>query len=116
VSVERDPTLERLFAAADRDLADEAFVAGVMARANHRRRRKLMAIVIAVCLVAVPAAWWVVGPFNEALQSFSQVLLQPLAETGNGLPAPILAPVNSIAGALVLGLLALRAIVRRLLS
>ena len=113
MSDERNLALERLFAAADRDLGDEDFVARVMARTSTLRTRRLM-IVLVVCLVTAPATWFVAGPFNDALLWFTQFLAQPIA--GTGVASPVVPPINSVGGALALGLLVLRAIRRRLFS
>lgn len=111
---ERNPDLERLFAAADRHLADEAFVAGVMTKTSRWSVRRL-AIGLAVCVVAMPTAWLLAPPVNEALQSLMQVITEPLVgETGNGIASRIALPMNSVGAAVALALLALRAIVRRL--
>ncbi|HEY4646033.1 MAG TPA: hypothetical protein VIH25_07120 [Steroidobacteraceae bacterium] len=115
MSAERNLALERLFAAADRDLGDENFVARVMARTSTLRTRRLM-IVLVVCLVTAPATWFVAGPFNDALLWFTQFLAQPIAGTGDGVASPVVPPINSVGGALALGLLVLRAIRRRLFS
>jgi hypothetical protein len=74
---ERNPNIERLFAAADRDLADEAFVASVMAKTNQWNVRR-SAIGLAACLVSVPVAWLVAAPLNEALQSLMQLMAAPI--------------------------------------
>ena len=113
---ERKPELERLFAAADRKLADETFVAGVMARTRTWSVRRL-AIGFAVCVVAAPVAWLLAAPVNDALQSVMQLIAEPIvSDAGNGLASRIALPINSVGAALVIVLLGLRAIGRRLLS
>jgi hypothetical protein len=112
---ERNPQLERLFAAAERELADEAFVEGVMVQTGKWSVRGV-ALVLAVCLVAVPVAWLVAAPVNEALQSLLQLLAQPLVATGSGIASRVALPLNSVGGALALSLLAVRALTRRLFS
>jgi hypothetical protein len=112
---ERDPNLERLFAAADRELADETFVAGVMAKTGGWRTRS--ALVLVVCLLAVPAALLVAGPVNETLRWLMQLIEEPLvADAGSGIASRIVLPINSVGAAVVLGVLAVRAIARRLLG
>ncbi len=113
-SDERSPALERLFAAANRELADEAFVAGVMSRTAKLNARNL-AMVLAACVAAAPVAWLVAEPLNEVFLWFAHLLTQPIAETGGGIAGAVL-PMNTIGGALALTLLAVRAIARRLFS
>jgi hypothetical protein len=111
---ERKPALERLFAAANRELTDEAFVAGVMARARKRSARNLM-IALAVCVVVVPVAWLVAEPLNDVFLWSTQLLSQPIARTGDGIANAVL-PMNTVGGALALTFFAVRAITRRLFS
>jgi len=115
VSEKRHPNLERLFAAADRELAGEEFVALVMQRTTALRRRKLAAVLVAA-LLAVPVTWLAAGPFVEALLSVTQALLRPLAGSGQGITSPAVLPMNTVGGALALAALAVRAAVRRLFS
>jgi hypothetical protein len=75
---ERKAALERLFAAANREIADEAFVAGVMARTRQVDARDLVAV-LAVCVVAAPVAWLLAKPLNDALLWCAQLLTQPIA-------------------------------------
>lgn len=111
----RHPGLERLFAAADRELASDEFVALVMQRTSVLRRRRLVAALVAV-LLAVPVTWLAAGPFVEALLSLTQALARPLAGSGQGITSPAVLPMNTLGGALALVALALRAVVRRLFS
>jgi hypothetical protein len=112
---ERNPQLERFFAEAERELADEAFVEGVMAKTGKWSVRGV-ALVLAVCLVAAPVAWLVAAPVNEALHSLLQLVTQPLVATGSGIASGVVLPLNSVGGALALSLIALRALMRRLFS
>ena len=111
---ERKPEIERLFAAANRELADEAFVAGVMAKARERRGRNLV-VALAVCVAVAPVAWLIAEPLNATLAWSADLLSRPMAPTGRGIAGVVL-PMNSVAGALALTLLALRAVTRRLFS
>jgi hypothetical protein len=115
VSEERHPGLTRLFAAADRELAGDEFVAAVIERTNVLRRRRLVAVLVAA-LLAAPVTWLAAGPFVEALLSLMQALSRPLAGSGEGLASPAVLPMNTVGGALVLAALALRAAARRLFS
>lgn len=113
---ERNPELERLFAAADRKLADETFVANVMAKTSAWSVRNV-AIGVVVCLLAVPAALLVAGPLNQALQPLMQLIAEPVVDaTGDGVTSRIALPMNSVGAALALAVLVLRAVVRRVLS
>jgi hypothetical protein len=112
MSDERSPVLERLFAVANRELDDEAFVVAVVEKTKARSRKRLL-IAFAACVVAAPVAWVVAGPLNAALIELMGLVSQPIAPT-NGIANPIVLPMNSIGGAIVLGFLALRALARRL--
>jgi hypothetical protein len=113
MSDDRSQTIEQLFSTANRELADEAFVARVMTRTSMLDARRLMAA-FAVCLVAIPATWLAAGPFDDALLGVTQLLSQPIADIGDGLASSVVLPMNNIGGAVVLALIALRAIARRL--
>lgn len=115
MSEERHPGLTRLFAAADRELAGDEFVALVVQRTNVLRRRKLIAVLVAA-LLAVPVTWLAAEPFLEALSSMTQALPRPLAGSGEGITSPAVLPMNTVGGALALAALALRAAFRRLFS
>jgi hypothetical protein len=111
---ERSPALERLFRAADNELDGEQFVAGVMERTSPTRARLLLGL--AVLLVAVPVALLAAGPLNDALEWLTQLVSRPIAGSGTGLSGPAVLPMNNVGGALVLGLLALRAAARKIFS
>jgi hypothetical protein len=111
---ERNPALERLFTAANRELSDEAFVAGVMRKTGKLNARTLV-IAVAVCLVAAPVAWLLADPLNAVFSSAMQLISRPIAGggDGDGVVTTVL-PMNTVGSVLVLTLLALRAIVKRL--
>ena len=111
---ERRPALDRLFTAANREIADDAFVAGVMKRTRTFSARNL-SLALAVCLAVAPIAWLVAEPLNQAFLWGTRVLSQPIAGTGDGIASAVL-PMNTIGGALALTVLAVRAITRRLFS
>ena len=111
---QRSPALERLFRAADEDLNGEAFVARVMTSTSPSRARLLIGL--AVLLLAVPVAGLAADPPHDALLWLTQFFSRPIAGTGEGLTDPAVLPMNNVGGALVLALLALRAIARRLFS
>ena len=111
---ERKPALERLFAAANREISDEAFVAGVMARTGRLNARTFVAALV-VCVVAAPVAWLLAEPLGDVFLWSAQILSQPIARTGDGIASAVL-PMNTIGAALALTLFAVRAITRRLFS
>ena len=111
---ERKPALERLFAAANREIADEAFVTGVMAKTRTLNARSVVAV-LAVCFAAAPVAWLVAEPLADVFLWSAQLLTQPIARTDDGIASALL-PMNTIGGALALTLLGVRAITRRLFS
>ena len=112
---ERNPALARLFGEAERKLDDETFVADVMQRTGTPRTRTL-AIALVVLLVAAPVAWLLADPLTDALVWLTQLLSRPIAGSGDGFTGPAVLPMNNVGGALVLALIALRAIARRLFS
>jgi hypothetical protein len=113
-SDERSQALERLFATANRELADETFVAGVMARTGTLNARNVVAV-LTVCVVAASVAWLLAEPLGDVFLWSAQLLMQPIARTGDGIANAVL-PMNTVGGALALTLLAVRAITRRLFS
>lgn len=110
---ERNPMLERLFRIAGAALADDAFVAGVMARIDRLRRRT---IVVRCCLllVFVPIAWLLAAPLLDAARLASDVLPTSLVDVGAGQIRLLLAPINSVAGAAAIGFLVLWGVYKRL--
>ena len=110
----RDGNLERIIVHADRDLMDEKFVAAVMAEADRLRRRRIVmmsaagaAVVIVMVLVA--------SRLTARMAMFTSFIAQPITTVHSDVLAIILAPVNSLAGAL--GLMGLGLwVVSRLLS
>ena len=101
---ERDSRLEALFDAAREELSGENFAAAVMARVDHLRRRTLIGwATFAVVLLA--GAWLLSGPLIGAVGLVTQLMPQSLVEmeVGNQLFAQMLAPINSVAGAVALG-------------
>ena len=116
MSEQRSPRLEQMFAAAHRELADEAFVTAVMAKTTAHSMGRV-AIYIAVCAVAVPATWFVAGPLNDALSWVTVLIAQPVAPAaGEGITGTVTLPMNSVGGVLVLTVFVARVIARRLFS
>lgn len=106
---ERDRRLEALFDAAREELSGDAFAASVMARVDRLRRRALFGwATLAVAFLA--GAWLLSGPLTGAASLLTQLMPQSLVEfdEGNQLLAQLLAPVNSVAAAVAVGLLGFR--------
>lgn len=95
---ERDPGLQAMFEAAREDTADEAFVARVMADVEKGQRRTVIGWVIAGLLLA-PLAWWLSAPLLGAIDLASQLLPESLVVVEEQWLTQLLAPVNSVAGA-----------------
>ena len=110
---ERNALLEQFFAEAVQDCDAEAFVASVMARATKLRTRRLI-FLVAAGLALVPAIWLVSTPLNDIVESLTQFVSRPIIAGGS--ENLILAPLNSFASLLGLGLLGLLAIHRWLFS
>lgn len=98
----REPSLENLFAEANRDLEGEAITAQVMART--RNRLVTLAVGgISVSLVALLIGWYLfAGPLLEFAVLISQFLTNPLVELGEGWLALALMPINNFASITVL--------------
>ncbi len=98
---ERDPVLQALFVEARRELSDEEFTAQIMARTQNLRYRIMVGGLFVALLVLVVA-----GLFSLPLQEFAllitQVLSTELITVGNGLVTWVFAPVNNLAGLLVI--------------
>ena len=110
----RDGNLERIIVHADQDLVDERFVAAVMAEADrlHRRRIVMMSAAGAAVLIATVL---VASRLTARMAIFTSFIAQPITTAHSDMMATILAPVNSLAGALGLVGLGLW-VVSRLLS
>lgn len=110
-----DVGIQKLFDAARSDAPDDAFVAGVMARVNAQRRRTLVAWgVLGVVLLAL--AVMLTGPVTQAVGLLTQLMPQPVVEAGfeNSLVTQFLAPLNSVAALVGIGLLVFLYTVRKL--
>jgi hypothetical protein len=98
----RDPALEELFRAAQRDLADETVTERVMAGTRQRLVR-MAALALAGSAVVLLVAWYLfAGPLLEFAVLISQFLTNPLFDLGTGWLALVFLPVNNIASILVL--------------
>ena len=112
---DRDRTLQALFSDAEQTLEDEAFTAGVMAKATVLRRRAILrraVVLAAIVFVGLLLA----SPVQTAVAMLAGLLTHPLVGIDNSTVAQVVLPVNTIAFPLALGLLALRAFRRRLFA
>lgn len=112
---ERDPRIQRLFADATENLGDDEFTARVMARVERHRRAgyRLWTFIFVMALLA---AWMLQGPFQEIAMMLSRALAISLFQVDSPLVAQLVMPLNTIAGLLGLGVLALTFLYRRILA
>lgn len=113
MTIDRDPALQDLFSTARKELEDDAFTAEVMSRVNKLRRRMLVSWVV-VGLVLAVGVGVLSGPLLVAVNLATQLLPESLIELDDRLLAQILSPVNSVAGLLGLGFLALRLLYKKI--
>ncbi len=111
----RDHGLQAMFDAARTDTADEAFVARVMADVEKGHWRTIIGWIVAGVLLA-PVAWWLSTPVLGAVGLATQLLPDTLITVEEGFLAQLLAPVNSVAGAVGLVFLGVWAAYRKILS
>jgi hypothetical protein len=107
MTTDRDPALQSLFAIARQDLAGDAFANQLMSHIDRLRRRVLIAWVCAGLLSAAFAVF-LTEPVLQAVNLATQFLPESLLELDNRVVAQFLAPLNSIAGLVALGVLGLR--------
>lgn len=115
MTTDRDPALQSLFATAQQEMAGEAFTAQVMSRIDKLRRRTLIAWT-GGGMVSVIVAWLLTGPVVNAVNIGSRFLPESLIELDNQVLADVLAPINSVAILVAVGILGLRAIYRKIFS
>ena len=115
MTFDRDPALQDLFVTAKNELEDDAFIAEVMSRVNKLRRRMLVSWIV-VGLVLAVGVGVLSDPLLVAVNLAIQLLPESLIELDDRWLAQILSPVNSVAGLLGLGFLALRAAWKKILS
>lgn len=110
---DRDPLLEAAFAHADKSLGDDGFPATVMMRIQRRRRRVIAGrIAIAAALIAFEYA--LAFPLQNSLGVLTKVLATPLLELGDHWLVHMVAPLNSVAGLIGLGLLGMQLLYRKI--
>lgn len=115
MTTDRDPVLQSLFVAAQQEMAGDAFTERLMSRIGKLRRRTLSAW-IGVGFVVAVAAWLLTGPVVSAVNLGAQFLPKSLIELDNQVLADVVAPVNSVAILVAVGILGLRAIYRKIFS
>jgi hypothetical protein len=115
MSETRDGNLERMIVHVDQDLVDEKFVAAVMAEADRLRRRRIV-MMSAAGVVVLIVIGLVASRLTAVMATFTSFIAQPIATVHGDVMATVLAPVNSLAGALGLVALGLWAAYRGLLS
>ena len=103
---ERDPALQALFDTARAEFDRGQFEADVMARIERDRRRSITSWIALLAAFAV-VAWLFVPGVVTAINLVSQLLPQSLVDldTAGSFFGPILAPLNSVATMIALGLL-----------
>jgi hypothetical protein len=110
-----DPVLQALFDNARSDVLENGFTDQVMVEVG-KSRRKTIAIWIGMCLLALIVLWWLAEPVVGLVNLITGLLPVSLFDLGEGWIAVFLAPLNSVAAVVGLGLLGLYAAFRRLFS
>lgn len=108
-----DPKLMALFEEAETEFDDVAFTEEIM-RVIDGQRRKTMLVWSAVMLVAIACLALVASPVVTALGMATELLPTSLVSIESDWLQKLLAPINSIAAALALGILAIRWFIRRI--
>lgn len=110
---ERDPELQNLFDLAARDITAGDFAARVESRINEVRRKTIF-VWTAVYLLLTAAVLLLTAPVLEATSLVLQFLPRSLVELDDGLMSQVLAPVNTVSAVVGLGILGMRAAIRKL--
>lgn len=113
MNTDRDSKLMALFAQAETEFNDAAFVADVMRMIDGQRRRTMLVWSVIV-VIALASFALVAGPVVAAVTMATELLPTSLVNIETDWLQQILAPINSIAAALALGFLAIRKFYRRL--
>ncbi|MDH3432156.1 MAG: hypothetical protein OEQ14_19340, partial [Gammaproteobacteria bacterium] len=107
MSTDRDPVLQSLFVIARQDCTEDEFTKQVISRIDNLRRRALIGW-IAAGLVSAALAVLLTEPVLYTVNLATQILPRSLLDVDDHILARVLAPMNSIAGLVALGLLGLR--------
>lgn len=110
---ERDPMLESLFDAADRELVDDAFTAKVASAVKAQRRRVMLGRLAIVALLAF-VELLLDSPLQNSLGTVADMLVTSLIPVEHEWLEFIVAPINSVAGLLGMLLLGLHFFYRKL--
>lgn len=113
MTTDRDSAVQALFDVAKHDLAEEPFVTRIMSQVDSLRRRSVI-VWLGVGLVLVTCAWLLAAPVQDAVQLLTQALSMSLFDAGDRWLANLMAPINSVAGLVGLGVLALMAAFRKI--
>ena len=104
---DRDPILQSMFTAAQKDLDGEVFTDRVNKKTRSQRNRMIVALISVVFVMAV-CIWIFAIPIQEFPRVVTNFLTTTLIDLGDGWVAWVFSPVNNIAGLLVLSLKAMR--------
>jgi len=109
-----DPRIQALFAQAEQALDPEAFLGGVMARIN-RDRHRLLVVWAGLSLIMITGFALLASPVIDAIIMATNLLPVSLVEVETDWVRQLLAPINSVAAAFAIGILAIRWFYRRVL-
>ncbi len=112
---DKDPAIEELFARSRPVPVDEEFTRQVLARIDGLRRRALAGW-LSVAFLMVVAASLLAGPVTHVAGIATGMLPESLVDIDDRVMAQLLAPVNSVAGAIGLAFLLLRAAYKSIFS
>lgn len=113
MNTDHDPTLMSLFAQAETELDDDAFAQGVMRLIDRQRRTAMIAwsvlVIAALACLALFAA-----PVVAAVNLVTQLLPNSIVNIETELLQQLVAPINSVAFVLALGILVVFRFFRRI--
>ena len=110
---DRDPDLQKLFDLAAYDIATDDFTARVESQINKARRKTIFTWA-AVYVLLIAVVLLLTAPVLEATGLVLQFLPTSLVEVDDGLVTQVFAPVNTVSAVVGLGILGLRAAIRKL--
>ena len=110
---ERDPGLQSLFDAAERDFTGADFTGAIVDRMNKRRRQILLgrvAVVAAIVMLEIVLE----SPLRSSMGLVVEVLGRDLVPVGDGWLGFLFAPLNSPAGLVGMALLGINLLFRKI--
>ena len=110
-----DPRIQAVFAQAEQALDPDTFLRGVMARID-RGRHRLLVIWAALSIIMITGLALLASPVIDAITMATHLLPVSLVEVETEWARQLLAPVNSVAAAIALGILAIRKFFRKILG